>query len=211
MRTRVKICGITREQDAEAACASGADAIGFVFYGKSPRFVSPARAAELAAVTPPFVTRVGLFVNPDRADVDRALASGAIHLLQFHGDEAPDFCASFGRPWIKAARMSPGLDLLEFAARFGAADGILCDAFVEGYGGAGQSFDWALIPQGLPRPLILSGGLHAGNVVEAIRSVRPLAVDVSSGVESAKGIKDAVRIHAFVEKVRQADESIRSS
>jgi len=206
MRTRIKICGITREQDALAACAAGADALGFVFYEKSPRFVTATRAAQLATVAAPFVTRVGLFVNPDRSAVEQVLATGAIHLLQFHGDEVPEFCASFGTPWIKAARMKPGFDLLEFAARFAAADGILCDAYVDGYGGAGQTFDWSLIPGRLPRPLILSGGLDERNVVDAVRAVRPLAVDVSSGVESAKGIKDAARINAFVEKVRQADE-----
>jgi phosphoribosylanthranilate isomerase len=206
MRTRIKICGITREPDVQAVCEAGADAVGFVFYAPSPRYVSAARALQLAAAAAPFVTRVGLFVNPDRAQVEEVLSSGSIHLLQFHGDETPEFCASFGAPWIKAARMKPGLDLLEFAARFAAADGILCDAYVDGYGGAGQTFDWALIPGRLPRPLILSGGLDERNVVDAVRAVRPLAVDVSSGVESAKGIKDAARINAFVEKVRQADE-----
>jgi phosphoribosylanthranilate isomerase len=206
MRTRIKICGITRETDVVAVCEAGADALGFVFYPPSPRYVTAARAAQLATAAVPFVTRVGLFVNPDRAQVEEVLSSGAIHLLQFHGDETPDFCASFGAPWIKAARMKPGLDLLEFAACFAAADGILCDAYVDGYGGAGQTFDWSLIPGRLSRPLILSGGLDERNVVDAVRAVRPLAVDVSSGVESAKGIKDAARINAFVEKVRQADE-----
>ena len=211
MRTRVKICGITREVDAVAACTAGADALGFVFYEKSPRFVTPQQAGQLAAVVSPFVSRVGLFVNPTTDDVRRALATGALHLLQFHGEEPPEFCASFGVPWIKAARMKPGFDLLEFATRFRAGDGLLCDTFVEGFGGAGQTFDWGLIPKGLRRPLILSGGLDAGNVVEAIRQVRPHAVDVSSGVESAKGIKDSLRINEFIQKVRQADETLRSS
>lgn len=211
MRTRIKICGITREADALAACTAGVDALGFVFYPQSPRYVTAARARELATVVPPFVSRVGLFVDPDADEVRRVLATSAVHILQFHGDESPAFCASFGLPWIKAARVRPGLDLLEFAARFSAADGLLCDAFVEGYGGAGKTFDWSLIPESLPRPLILSGGLDAGNVGDAIRRLRPAAVDVSSGVEAAKGVKDATRINAFVEKVRQADESIRAS
>ena len=211
MRTRVKICGITREVDAVAACTAGADALGFVFYEKSPRFVTPQQAGQLAAVVSPFVSRVGLFVNPAPDEVRQALATGALHLLQFHGEEMPEFCASFGVPWIKAARMRPGFDLLEFATRFRAGDGLLCDTFVEGFGGAGQTFDWGLIPKGLGRPLILSGGLDAGNVVEAIRQVRPHAVDVSSGVESAKGIKDSLRINEFIQKVRQADETLRSS
>lgn len=211
MRTRVKICGITREVDAIAACEAGADALGFVFYEKSPRFVTPQQVGQLAASVSPFVSRVGLFVNPAPDEVRQALATGALHLLQFHGDEIPEFCASFGVPWIKAARMRPGFDLLEFATRFRAGDGLLCDTFVDGFGGAGQTFDWGLIPKGLMRPLILSGGLDAGNVGEAIRKVRPQAVDVSSGVESAKGIKDAVRINEFIQKVRQADETLRSS
>lgn len=211
MRTRIKICGITREADARAACEAGADALGFVFYPPSPRAVTAARAAELAAVAAPFVSRVGLFVNPTTEQVLQVLATGAIHVLQFHGEEAPEFCASFGTPWIKAARVRPGFDLLEFAARYRGGDGLLCDAYVETYGGAGQTFDWSLIPVPLPRPLILSGGLDEANVGAAIRAVRPAAVDVSSGVEVAKGVKDPARIHAFVEKVRQADESIRSS
>ena len=211
MRTRVKICGITREVDAIAACEAGADALGFVFYEKSPRFVTPQQAGQLAAFVSPFVSRVGLFVNPAPDEVRQALATGALHLLQFHGEEMPEFCASFGVPWIKAARMRPGFDLLEFATRFRAGDGLLCDTFVDGFGGAGQTFDWGLIPKGLMRPLILSGGLDAGNVGEAIRKVRPQAVDVSSGIESAKGIKDAVRINEFIQKVRQADETLRSS
>lgn len=211
MRTRVKICGITREADAVAACEAGADALGFVFYEKSPRYVTPARASELAKVAHPFVSRVGLFVDPAPDLVRRALATGALHLLQFHGDESPEFCASFGVPWIKAARMRPGFDLIEFAARFRSGDALLCDAFVEGYGGAGKVFDWSLIPRGLNRPLILSGGLDAENVGEAMRRVRPHAVDVSSGVEAAKGIKDSSRITEFIQKVREADETLRSS
>ena len=213
MRTRIKICGITREQDAIAVAEAGADALGFVFYEKSPRAVTGERAARLSRELPPFLSRVGLFVNPTTDEVASVLQRCSLHLLQFHGDESPEFCASFNRPWMKAARMRPGLDLVEFSARFHGSDALLCDAFVEGYGGAGQVFDWTLIPEAgrLTRPLVLSGGLDADNVGEAIRRVRPAAVDVSSGVEVAKGIKDAAKINAFIEKVRHADEVLRSA
>lgn len=204
-RTRIKICGLTREEDVDAALAAGADAIGFVFYPPSPRYVSPQRAAALAARVPAFVTRVGLFVNAAAEDVERVLATVPLELLQFHGDEDVAYCARFGRPWIKAARVRPGVDLLEYAVSFPGASGLLLDAFVEGYGGGGQTFDWGLIPAKLPLPLILSGGLHPGNVTEAVRAVRPWAVDVSSGVEAAKGIKDAKKIVEFIAGVRDAD------
>ena len=203
-RTRIKICGLTREEDVRAAVAAGADAIGFVFYPPSPRFVSFERAAELARLVPPFVSIVGLFVNPERDFVREALAKVPLQVLQFHGDEQETNCLGFGLPYIKAARMRPGLDLLKYAACFPEAQGLLVDAFVEGYGGGGETFDWSLIPPELPVPLILSGGLHAGNVAEAIRHVQPWAVDVSSGVEAAKGIKDAVRIIEFVAGVQHA-------
>ncbi|AYH44952.1 phosphoribosylanthranilate isomerase [Azoarcus sp. DN11] len=204
-RTRIKICGLTRPEDVRAAVEAGADAIGLVFYPPSPRFVSFERAAELAALVPPFVTTVGLFVNPDPAYVQQALAQVPLQLLQFHGDETEAQCAVHGRPWIKAARVRAGVDLVEFAASHPSAAGLLLDAFVEGYGGGGKVFDWSLIPQRLGRPLILSGGLDPENVGEAVRRVRPWAVDVSSGVESGKGIKDAARIAAFVAGVRNAD------
>ncbi|NMF95974.1 phosphoribosylanthranilate isomerase [Aromatoleum toluolicum] len=204
-RTRIKICGLTRAEDVHAAVEAGADAIGLVFYPPSPRFVAFERAAELAALVPPFVTTVGLFVNPDPAYVQQALAQVPLQLLQFHGDEAEGVCAGFGRPWIKAARVRPGVDLVEFSASHPSASGLLLDAFVEGYGGGGKVFDWSLIPERLGRPLILSGGLDPDNVAEAVRRVRPWAVDVSSGVESGKGIKDAARIAAFVAGVRNAD------
>ncbi len=203
-RTRIKICGLTRESDVLAAVSAGADAIGFVFYPPSPRYVSPARAAELARLLPPFVTAVGLFVNPSRDDVAEVRAKVPLQLLQFHGDEIESDCLGHGLPYIKAARMRPGLDLLKYAASFAGAQGLLLDAFVEGYGGGGETFDWSLIPSGLPMPLILSGGLNAGNVAEAVRRVGPWAVDVSSGVEAAKGIKDAARITEFVAGVRNA-------
>ena len=204
-RTRIKICGITREQDLKAALAAGADALGFVFYPPSPRCLPLGQAQALAATVPPFVTRVGLFVNAEPQDVRATLAAVPLDLLQFHGEEEPDYCAQFGRPWVKAARVRPGLDLLEFARRFAAAQALLLDAFVEGYGGAGQRFDWSLIPPSLPLPMILSGGLDAANVGAAITGLRPWAVDVSSGVEVAKGVKDAEKINAFVAAVKDAD------
>jgi len=203
-RTRIKICGLTREEDVRAAVSAGADAIGFVFYPPSPRFVSFERAAELARLIPPFVTTVGLFVNAGRDYVENALEAVPLQVLQFHGDETEADCFGYGLPYIKAGRMRPGLDLLKYAASFPSAQGLLLDAFVEGYGGGGETFDWSLIPSGLPLPLILSGGLHAGNVAEAVRCVQPWAVDVSSGVEAAKGIKDADRITEFVAGVQNA-------
>jgi phosphoribosylanthranilate isomerase len=204
-RTRIKICGLTREQDLDVALSAGADAIGFVFYPPSPRFLDDARAAALARRVPAFVTRVGLFVNAEPAAVRATLAEVPLELLQFHGEEDAAYCAQFGRPWIKAARVRPELDLLEFARRYPGASGLLLDAYVEAYGGAGQTFDWSLIPRQLPLPVLLSGGLHAANVGEGIRNLRPWAVDVSSGVESAKGIKDAAKIAAFVAAVKEAD------
>lgn len=204
-RTRVKICGITREQDLQAALAAGADALGFVFYPPSPRYLTPERAAALAVQVPPFVGRVGLFVNADAQDVRATLAAVPLDLLQFHGEEDAAYCEQFGRPYLKAARVRPGLDLVEFALRYSRAQGLLLDAFVDGYGGGGQSFDWSLVPQELPLPMILSGGLHAANVGEAVRKLRPWAVDVSSGVEAGKGIKDAQKISAFMAAVKDAD------
>ena len=207
-RTRIKICGITREEDLDAAVAAGADALGFVFYAQSPRHVSPQRAARLVARVPAFVTTVGLFVNQSADAVAEVLNEVPLDLLQFHGDEGAGYCATFRRPWIKAARVKQGFDLLEYARCFAGAPGIaglLLDAHVEGYGGGGQAFDWALIPPSLPLPMILSGGLNPGNVGEAIRRVRPWAVDVSSGVERAKGIKDMRKISEFIAGVRDAD------
>ncbi|MCX7893223.1 MAG: phosphoribosylanthranilate isomerase [Burkholderiales bacterium] len=206
MRTRIKICGITSVADALAAAAAGADAVGLVFYPPSPRAVTPARAAEIVRALPPFVTAVGLFVNPDPAEVEATLGACPLGLLQFHGDEPPDLCERFGRPYLKAARVRAGVDLLESLAPYAAAAGWLLDAYRPGeYGGTGATFDWGLIPRGLRRPVVLSGGLTPENVAEGVRRVRPWAVDVSSGVESAKGIKDAARIAAFVAGVRHAD------
>lgn len=210
-RTRIKVCGITRQEDADCCSELGVDALGFVFYEPSPRYIAPADARKIFRATPLFVLRVGLFVNAPREAVLAVLDQAPLHLLQFHGDEDEAYCQSFGRPYMKAARMKPGIDLLEFASRFPGAEAILCDAFVEGFGGAGKTFDWNLLPPPglLSRPLVLSGGLGADNVGEALSRVRPMAVDVSSGVEAAKGIKDHAKIKAFVEKVREADESIR--
>lgn len=211
MTTRIKICGITRPEDADCCVKHGADALGFVFYAPSPRHVAPEVAARLVSRVPPFVTRVGLFVNAPVAEVRAVLDAVPLDLLQFHGDEDAAYCASFGVPYLKAARVRPGLDLLEYAACFPSARAILCDAFVDGYGGGGKTFDWSLVPQGLPLPLVLSGGLSPDNVGEAIRALRPAAVDVSSGVELGKGVKDHAKIAAFIAEVRAADESIRSS
>lgn len=210
-RTRIKICGLTREADVDAAVEAGADAIGFVLYAKSPRHVSAARAAELACRLPPFVMPVALLVNASPAEVADALAALPQCLLQFHGDELAADCERPGRPYIRAARMGAGFDLVDFAQQFASAQAILLDAHVEGYGGGGKVFDWSLIPANVPRPVVLSGGLHAGNVIEGILQVRPWAVDVSSGVEAAKGVKDATLIRRFCEAVREADARIADS
>lgn len=204
--TRVKICGITRPEDALAAARLGADAIGLVFYAKSPRHVSPQQALEITRVLPPFVSTVGLFVNPAPDEVETVLQTLHLDLLQFHGEEPAELCRRFRVPYVKAVRVKPGLDLVQYAASYHDARGLLLDAFVEGaHGGTGQSFDWTLIPSALPLPVVLSGGLGAANVAAAIKQVRPWAVDVSSGVESAKGIKDAARMAAFMQGVRDAD------
>ena len=208
MKTRIKICGLTRAEDVDAALATGVDALGFVFYPRSPRYVAPQRAAELARRIPPFVDVVGLFVNESPEAVRATCAALSISLLQFHGDEDAAYCRQFARPYLRAARVRPGLDLVEFARAFPDARGLLLDAFVEGYGGGGHVFDWSLIPLNLPGFLVLSGGLTAKNVGEAMRRVRPVAVDVSSGVEMGKGIKDHSKIAAFVAAVRKADESL---
>lgn len=205
MRTRIKICGITRPADAAAAAHAGADAIGLVFYPRSPRYLSLERALEIRDALPPFVQSVALFVNPDAAQVAQVIGTVRPALLQFHGEETPSFCESFGVPYVKACRVRPGLDLLEYLRPFSRASAWLLDSHVAEYGGVGERFDWSLVPAQRERPLILSGGLSAGNVADAIRRVKPWGVDVSSGVESAKGIKDAARIAAFISEVRHAD------
>jgi phosphoribosylanthranilate isomerase len=203
--TRVKMCGITRPVDALAAASAGADAIGLVFYPKSPRNVSLDQAAAIVRALPPFVSSVALFVNPEPVEVDAVLRQIRPDLLQFHGEETPAFCRSFGAPYLKAARVRPDADLLQFAADYADAQGLLLDAWSEaGHGGTGERFDWRLIPANLPRPLVLAGGLTPDNVRLAIETVRPWAVDVSSGIEQAKGIKDAARIAAFMKEVENA-------
>ena len=210
-RTRIKICGVSRPEDVAAAVDAGADAVGFVFHPGSPRHVTVAEAAVLAEALPPYVTPVGLFVNAEPAAIAAAAAAIPALVLQFHGDETPEQCAAAARPYLRAARMAPGFDLLDFARRFEGAQGLLLDAHVEAFGGSGKVFDWSLVPRGVPHRLVLSGGLHAGNVGSGIRELRPWAVDVSSGVESSRGVKDAAAIHAFCDAVREADLRIEAS
>lgn len=206
MPTAIKVCGVARVEDALAAAHHGAHAIGLVFYRPSPRYVAPALAREIIRTLPPFVTAVGLFVDATEAEVRETIALAPVGLLQFHGSESPAFCRQFALPYIKAIRVKAGTDLLQYARDYHDAKALLLDAFVEGaHGGTGQSFDWGLIPRTLPVPVVLSGGLDARNVAGAIQQVRPWAVDVSSGVESAPGIKDAGKIAAFVSGVRNAD------
>lgn len=205
MAVRVKICGITRVQDLHAACDAGADALGFVFYEKSPRHVSLEVAADLVRALPPFVQSVGLFVNAEPAFIERVLQTVPLDLLQFHGDETPAECVRFGRPYIKAVRVNRDTDLLKCAADFDAARGLLLDAFVPGVpGGTGERFDWSLISPDLLKPVILSGGLTPDNIADAVQRVHPWAVDVSSGVEASKGIKDAHKIAQFIAKAKEA-------
>jgi phosphoribosylanthranilate isomerase len=206
VRTRIKICGITSAEDARMAADAGADAIGLVFYPPSPRAVDVERAAEIVAALPPFVTPVALFVDPQPREVEHVLAACSVGLLQFHGDEPPSLCRAFGLPYLKAIRVRPEVDLLQSLAPYDDAAGWLLDAFHDGlYGGTGRAFDWDLVPRASARPLVLSGGLSPENVAEAVRKVRPWAVDVSSGVESARGIKDAARVARFIAGVRNAD------
>ncbi len=207
--TRTKICGITRLEDAQSAARAGADAIGLVFYAPSPRAVTPAHAARVILGLPPFVTVVGLFVNATREDILSTLAAVPLDLLQFHGDEPPAFCGQFGRPFLKAMRVAPEAqpgDLVNYAAQYATiagARGLLLDAHVEGLrGGTGRSFNWSVIPSSLALPVVLSGGLGPDNVAQAVRQVRPAAVDVSSGVERAPGIKDHAKIEAFIKQSR---------
>jgi phosphoribosylanthranilate isomerase len=207
-RTRIKICGLTREADVDDAVAAGADALGFVLWPGSARHVTAARAAELASRLPPFVTPVLLFVNAGADEVRRGADRVPLALLQFHGDETPEQCRQAGRPYLRAARMAPGLDLLDFATRFQGARALLLDADAAGYGGAGEVFDWSRIPASVPCPLVLSGGLNPANVTDGVLRVRPWAVDVSSGVESAKGIKDAGLMRRFCQAVQDADRRL---
>jgi phosphoribosylanthranilate isomerase len=212
MRTRVKICGITRSEDLTIAVNAGADAIGLVFYPGSARAVTIQTARQLLAGVPPFVTTVGLFVNADATLVSETLDMLNLDMLQFHGDENAGYCGQFRRPWIKALRVSARVNLLEYAEHYKDAAGLLLDADVVGFGGSGTTFDWSLIPPDLPRNFILSGGLSAHNVGDAVRDIRPWGVDVSSGVEALdgkrKGIKDAKRIKQFIAEVARADSDL---
>ncbi|ARU89109.1 N-(5'-phosphoribosyl)anthranilate isomerase [Pseudomonas sp. M30-35] len=200
---RSKICGITRLEDALAAVAAGADAIGFVFYPKSPRAVTIEQARAIIASLPPFVTTVGLFVDMPREQLQQLLVQVPLDLLQFHGDETPEQCEGFGRPYIKALRVKSGADVGQQIAPYASASGVLLDTFVAGVpGGTGEIFDWSLVPQGLQMPIILAGGLTPDNVEAAIKQVKPYAVDVSGGVEASKGIKDLSKVKAFIQAVR---------
>jgi phosphoribosylanthranilate isomerase len=204
--TAVKICGITRIEDALTAARCGAAAIGLVFYRPSPRYVEPDAAAEIVKALPPFVTSVALFVDAPEDEVRAIAARARVQMLQFHGHETPEYCSRFDLPHMKAVRVRPGVDLLQYARDFHLAKALLLDAFQEGlHGGTGAVFDWSLIPPALPVPVVLSGGLTPENVGDAVRRVRPFAVDVSSGVEASKGIKDADKVAAFVRGVRDAD------
>ncbi len=207
-RTRIKICGLTREADVDDALDAGADALGFVLYARSRRHVSLQRAVELVARLPAFVTPVLLFVNASPHDIRCATAALPQALLQFHGDETPEQCAAAGHPWLRAARMAPGVDLLDFAARFSGAQALLLDTHVDGYGGSGKVFDWSLIPPAVPLPVVLSGGLSPANVTDGVMRVRPWAVDVSSGVEISPGHKSGPLMRRFCLAVREADDRL---
>jgi phosphoribosylanthranilate isomerase len=205
LRTRIKICGITSEADAIAAAQAGCDAIGLVFYAPSPRFVSIEQAMKIVASLPPFVAVVGLFVDADEQEIRSVLARVRLDILQFHGEESAADCNRYGVPYIKAVRVRESSNLLQYAADYADARALLLDTYKEGTaGGTGEIFDWGLIPAGLPKPVILAGGLHPDNVAQAIHQVRPYAVDVSGGVEKSKGIKDAAKIAAFMRGVQDA-------
>ena len=207
MRTRTKICGITRLDDAKASILAGCDALGFVFYEESPRYIALDAFKVIAKELPPFVTKAGLFVNADPSDIEEAIQSGLVNVLQFHGDETADFCRQFKFPYIKAVAVSSSVDLLQYAKDFYDAEALLLDAYHEHLkGGTGQTFDWNLIPQSLSKPIVLAGGLTVDNVKEAIKKVKPYAVDVSGGVEESKGIKNSLKIQAFIKETQ--DEAV---
>jgi phosphoribosylanthranilate isomerase len=206
MRTRIKICGITRVEDGLSAARLGADAIGLVFYPPSPRAITPAQAKHIVKSLPPFVTVVGLFVDEQRPVVEQVLKEVPIDLLQFQGDESVEACSGFGRPWIKAIHMRPDIDLVAMEQVYAGASGLLLDTYQAGVpGGTGQVFDWNRIPQSMTGRIILAGGLNGDNVTQAIRQLRPYGVDVSGGVEASKGIKDAAKIEAFIAGVKRGD------
>lgn len=206
--TRIKICGITRSEDARAAVDAGAHALGFVFYRPSPRYIEPPAARDIISRLPPFASRVGLFVDPERSFVTAVLEAVPLDIIQFHGNEDPEFCGSFGKPYIKAVSMKPGIDLHQACRRYAGASALLLDSHSDTVpGGTGMSFDWSIIPPGLSRPVILAGGLTAANVRRAIEVCRPYAVDVSSGVELDKGIKDKGAMTEFIREVLDVDDS----
>jgi len=205
LRTRTKICGITRLEDAKASILAGCDALGFVFYKESPRYIALDAFKVIVKELPPFVTKTGLFVNADPAEIEEAIQSGLVNVLQFHGDETPDFCRQFNFPYIKAVAVSSSVDLIQYAKDFHDAEALLLDAYHEHLkGGTGQTFDWNLIPQSLSKPIVLAGGLTVDNVKEAIKKVKPYAVDVSGGVEESKGIKNSLKIQAFIKETQDA-------
>ena len=205
-RTRVKVCGITRKEDAYAAIDAGADALGFVFYAPSPRAVGALQAQAIMKSLPPYVSKVGLFVNAAVAEVQQIMAASSLDCLQFHGDETADYCAQFNLPYYKAIRVKPGVNLIQCELDFASATALLLDTFSEKVmGGTGQTFDWNLIPSGMKKPLILAGGLNPDNVTQAMQRVRPYAVDVSGGVEVQKGVKSPGKIAALMQQVMQFD------
>jgi len=205
-RTRVKICGITREQDALEAISAGADALGFVFYAPSPRAVLPEQVQAITALLPPFVSKVGLFVNASASEVREAIVTAGLDCLQFHGDESADYCAQFNLPYYKAIRVKPGVNLIQCELDFASATALLLDTYSEkAVGGTGEAFDWSVIPAGMQKPLVLAGGLNPDNVNQAMHQVHPYALDVSGGVEAEKGIKSAQKIAAFMQQVLQCD------
>jgi len=205
LRTHTKICGITRLEDAKASILAGCDALGFVFYKESPRYIALDAFKVIVKELPPFVTKTGLFVNADPAEIEEAIQSGFVNVLQFHGDETPDFCRQFNFPYIKAVAVSSSVDLIQYAKDFHDAEALLLDAYHEHLkGGTGQTFDWNLIPQSLSKPIVLAGGLTVDNVKEAIKKVKPYAVDVSGGVEESKGIKNSLKIQAFIKETQDA-------
>lgn len=208
MKTRIKICGITRLEDALAAARAGADAIGLVFYDKSPRAVDIKTAQNIVDQLPAFVSAVGLFVNPEQAFVEKVMSNVCLDLLQFHGDESPGFCSSFSMRWLKAVRVQGRQDITGAFDQYRKAAGILVDAYdPQLYGGTGKGFDWTLIPQQRPLPLILAGGLNSVNVARAVAQVKPWAVDVSGGVEAGKGLKDSLKINEFINEVHRVDQT----
>lgn len=207
MRTRIKICGITSLDDALQAIEAGADALGFVFYEPSPRYVEPETVKRIIGALPPFVTTVGLFVNAEASYVSEVVSLTSLSLIQFHGNETEDFCSSFGIPYIKAVRVQSAKDIIEADKEYVSAQGILLDAYKKGVpGGTGESFDWALIPENINKPMILAGGLSVSNVGQAVNTVRPYAVDVSGGVELHKGVKDHAKVTRFIEEVSRVSE-----